>query len=79
MLKVGTTFTRADFPSCPVTIKEIETHKVVDKKKIKLDREVYIVGYEKWITKTETRYTETRMYKEDILRQINFELWKLKQ
>ena len=78
MLKVGDTFTRIHFNST-ITIKEVITHKKeLGGKKVKLEHPLYIMVYERWITKTERKMVEVPMTEENIQNQLNYELWKKK-
>jgi len=77
MFKVNDTFHRVHFPDYPITIKEIQTHRKEGGKKVKLDKAIYTLGYEKGVTKTMTRYTEITTYESEIQRSINFNLWIL--
>jgi len=78
MFKVGDKFHRTLFNST-VTVKEIVTHKIVEKKKVKLDRPIYKLQYDRWVSKGKTELTEVTMFAEDIKSQIDFNLWKVNQ
>lgn len=77
ILSQGTVFTRRDYPQSPVTIKEIITHKKESGKKVKLSEQIFLVSYDKLISKTETKRIETPMYDKDIRNQLSFGLWTL--
>ena len=77
MFKVNDTFHRVHFPDYPITIKEIQTHRKESGRKVKLDKPIYIMGYEKGVTKTMSRYTEITTYEEEIKRQMEYNLWIL--
>lgn len=79
MLKVGTKYYRVQYQSF-ITIKEVITHKKeLGGKRVKLDSPIYLMVYERWITKTERKMVEVPMTEENIQNQLNYELWILKR
>lgn len=76
ILTIGTKYSRTDFKSI-MKIVEIVTHKkALGGKKVKLERELYMMEYDKWVTKTETKKVTVPMFKEDILKQLSYGTWR---